>query len=134
MPCCLSGGDYLLWRGGYQEKCIQIAHLKAQAGFPERNLDMLTGSGGYTALAAQLVYDPGVYAQIATATIQSGKALPNKAVGDQLSLVQGPFEVYHDFVSRLLQLAGKLFGDSDQAILIVKQLAFEMPINIVRKP
>lgn len=32
----LSGGDYLLWRGEYQEKYIQTACLNAQAGFPNK--------------------------------------------------------------------------------------------------
>lgn len=40
----LSGGDYLPWQGEYQENCLQMARLKAQAGQAQRNLDMLTGA------------------------------------------------------------------------------------------
>ena len=35
----LSGGDYLLWRGEYQENCLQTARLNAQAGLAQHNLD-----------------------------------------------------------------------------------------------
>ena len=53
----LSGGDYLLWRGEYQENCLQTARLNAQAGQAQCNLDMLTGAGAYADLANQIVLD-----------------------------------------------------------------------------
>lgn len=72
------------------------------------------------------MYYLAVFAQIAAAATKAWKALPNKAAGDQLSKVlQGPSEPLEDYVDRLLQLAGKLFGDAMAAMPIVKQLAFE---------
>ena len=63
---------------------------------------------------------------MAAAATKAWKALPNKATGDQLSKVlQGPSEPFQDYMARLLQLAGKLFGDVTTAMPIVKQLAFE---------
>ncbi|XP_041910468.1 endogenous retrovirus group K member 5 Gag polyprotein-like [Arvicola amphibius] len=128
----LSGGDYLLWRGEYQENCLQTARLNAQVGQAQRNLDMLTGAGAYADLVNQIVLDPAVYLQMATAATKAWKALPNKAVGDQLSKVlQGPSEPVEgskplqDYVDRILQLAGRLFGDVTTAMLIVRQLVFE---------
>eukprot|EP00073_Rattus_norvegicus_P055330 XP_017457820.1 PREDICTED: endogenous retrovirus group K member 6 Gag polyprotein-like [Rattus norvegicus] len=122
----LSEEDYLLWRRKYQEQCVQLARLNAQAGFPQRNLEMLTGAGQYAALQAQIQYDPAVNAQISTAAVIAWKALPNNADGEQLSkVIQGPSEPFHEFVDRLLQLTGKLFGDVDTAMPIVKQLAYE---------
>lgn len=122
----LSGGDFLLWRGEFQEQCAQLARLNAQAGFPQRNVEMLTGTGQYAALPAQNQYDPAVYAQISTAAVKAWKALPNKAAGEQLSkVVQGPSEPFQEFADRLLQLAGRLFGDIDTAMPLVKQLAYE---------
>ena len=122
----LLGGDYLLWRGEYQENCLQTARLNAQAGLAQHNLDMLTGAGAYADLADQIVLDPAVYLQMATSATKSWKALPNKAMRDQLSKVlQGPSEPFQDYVDRLLQLAGRLFGDVTTAMPIVKQLAFE---------
>ena len=56
----LSGGDYLLWRGEYQENCKQTAQLNALAGQAQRNLDMLTGAGIYADLQQQILHDPGI--------------------------------------------------------------------------
>lgn len=87
---------------------------------------MLTVTGQYAPLQVQINYDPAVYLQIATAAIRAWKSLPNKAAGDQLSkVIQGPSEPFQEFVDRLLHLAGKLFGNADPAMPIVKQLAFE---------
>ena len=41
------GGDYLLWRGEMQENCKNTTLSNATAGFPQHNLDMLTGAGQY---------------------------------------------------------------------------------------
>ncbi|KAL6032154.1 hypothetical protein STEG23_025093 [Scotinomys teguina] len=87
---------------------------------------MLTGAGQYADLAAQIRYDPAVYAQISAVAMRAWKALPNKASGEQLSkVIQGPSDPFSEFVDRLLQLAGKIFGNADQAMPIVKQLTFE---------
>ena len=83
----LLGGDYLLWRGEYQENCLQTARLNAQAGLAQHNLDMLTGAGAYADLADQIVLDPDVYLQMAAVATKAWKALPNRAAGDQLSKV-----------------------------------------------
>lgn len=122
----LSGGDFLVWREEFQEKCFQTAQLNTQARQPQRNLKMLTGTGQYAALAQQMQYDVEVYSQIVTAATAAWKALPNKKGGDQLSkILQGPSEPFHDFVNRLLQLAECLFGGIGPTTPIVKQLAFE---------
>ncbi|KAL6062854.1 hypothetical protein STEG23_027490 [Scotinomys teguina] len=86
----LSGGDYLLWRSEFREICQQIANQNATAGFPGRNLDMLTGTGKYADLAAQIWYDPTVYAQISATSTRAWKALPNKPRGsNRLKLFKG---------------------------------------------
>ena len=51
---CLSGGNYLLWRGDMQENCKKTTRNNAIAGFPQHNLDMLTGKGQYAGLALVL--------------------------------------------------------------------------------
>lgn len=130
----LSRGDFPLWRGEFQEQCVQLARLNVQAGFPQRNLEMLTGTGQYAALPAEIQYDPAVYGQISTAAVRAWKALPNKAAGEQLSkVVQGPSEPFQEFVDRLLQLAGRLFGDIDTAMPLVKQLAYENSNKWIRR-
>lgn len=67
----LSGSDYLLWRGEYQEQCISLARLNAQADNPQGGVEMLTGTGEYAALQNQIQYDPAVYLQIATAATRA---------------------------------------------------------------
>ena len=117
----LPGGDYLLWRGEYQENCLQTTRLNAQAGQAQHNLDMLTGAGAYADLANQIVFNPAVYLQMMTVATKAWKELPNKVAGDQLSKVlQGPSEPFQDYVDRILQLAGRLFGDVTTAMPIVK--------------
>lgn len=98
----------------------------AAAGFPQRNLDMLTGAGQYVGLATQINYDPAVYAQIAAVAIKAWKALPNKGAREQLSKVlQGPSEPYPESVDCLLQLGVAFFADVDTAMPVIKQLAYE---------
>ncbi|XP_044931738.1 igE-binding protein-like [Mustela putorius furo] len=123
----LSGGQYLEWKIQNQDNCQDTARRNAAAGNPQWNLDMLTGAGQYFGSQAQSNYPPGVYHQIATAALRAWKTL--RGAGDlqgQLSKVlQGPNEPYADFVDRLIQTAGRMFGDVDQAMPLVKQLAFE---------
>ena len=97
-----------------------MARLNEQVGQAQCNLDMLTEAGAYADLANQIVLDPAVYLQMAATATKAWKALPNKATGDQLSKVlQGPSEPFQDYVGRLLQLAGRLFGDVTTAMPIV---------------
>ncbi|KAL6085183.1 hypothetical protein STEG23_010164 [Scotinomys teguina] len=84
---------------------------------------MLFGQGQYATFAAQINYDP---AQIRAAVVWAWKAFPNKVAGDQFSkVVQGSLELYSEFVSCLMQLAGKILGDVDTVMPVIKQLAFE---------
>lgn len=69
----LSGGDFLLWRGEFQEQCRLTLNRNAAAGFPAHNIDMSTRAGQNAPLTAQIVYDPAVYAQIAVAASGVGK-------------------------------------------------------------
>lgn len=123
---CLSGGDYLLWRGEMQENCKKTADKNAEAGFPQNNLDKLTGEGQYASLEAQIAYDPAIYAQIAAAAVKAWKTLPNKGSREQLSKIfQGNSEPYSEFIDRLIQVGSRIFGDVDSAMPVVKHLAFE---------
>lgn len=116
-----------MWRTGWQDECAATAHCNAQAGHPQRDIGMLTGEGQYSDHQQQLLYDPGVYAQIATATCRAWGTLPAKGdLQGQLSkVIQGPNEPYSAFVDRLLVPVGRVFGDADQAMPLVKQLAYE---------
>ncbi|KAL6094028.1 hypothetical protein STEG23_023473 [Scotinomys teguina] len=94
---------------------------------------MLIGAGQYADLVAQIRYDPAVYAQISAAAMRAWKALPNKASGEQLSkVIQGPSEPFSEFVDCLLQLAGKIFGNADQAMPIDGEIPVWVPERCVR--
>lgn len=100
--------------------------MNVQAGQPQFNLEALTGSGAYAGLAQQIQYPPGIYAQIAAAANRAWGTLPNIGAREKLTkVVQGPSKPYSDFVARLMALAGKIFGDVDTAMPVIKQLAFE---------
>ena len=109
-----------------QENCKKTTGKNAEEGFPQHNLDMLTGKGQYAGLATQIAYDPVIYAQIAAAAIKAWKTLPNKRAREQLSkTLQGSSEPYSEFIDRLLQVGSHIFGDVDSAMPVIKHLAYE---------
>ena len=123
----LSGGQYLVWKTAWQEHSQDVARSNAIAGNPQWNLDMLMGMGPYTGKHDQLQYNPAVYMQIAAAATKAWKTLQGSGdLQGQLSkVIQGPNEAYADFVARLMQTAGRVFGDVDTAMPLIKQLAYE---------
>lgn len=123
----LSRGQYLVWKTAWQEQSQDVAWHNATAGNPQWNLDMLVGMGPYVGRNEQLQYNPAVYLQIAASATKVWKTLQGS--GDlqaQLSkVIQGSNEAYADFVARLMQTAGRIFGDADTAMPLIKQLAYE---------
>lgn len=122
----LDGGDFLLWRGDFQDRCRNFAEQNAAVGHADRSLEMLTGTGPFEGIQQQVNYDLGVYAQITNAALGAWKALPNANTGDQLSKVlQGPAEPFQEFVDRIMQVATKIFGNLEPAMPVIKHIAFE---------
>ncbi|XP_059043438.1 endogenous retrovirus group K member 5 Gag polyprotein-like [Mustela lutreola] len=123
----LSGGQYLIWKTAWQECSSKTARCNAVSGNPHWNIDMLMGGGQFVGQNNQIEYPPGVYVQIAAAATRAWKTIQGSGdLQGQLSKVlQGPNEPYADFVDRLLQVARRIFGDVDQAMSLVKQLAYE---------
>lgn len=123
---CLSGGDYLLWKSEYYEQCDKIHRINIRNNV-QSDLQGLTGDGPYADTQQQLGYGPGTYAQVSAAARRAWRKLPaGREVPMNLTRIrQGPEEFYQDFVSRLLDAAGKLFGDSEAGIILVKQLTYE---------
>ena len=68
-----------------------------------------------------------MYQQISSAGAKACKMLSGAVnLQRQVSkVIQGNNEPYADFVDRLIQIAGCIFGDVDQAMPLVKQLAYE---------
>lgn len=99
--CCtvLSGGDFLIWRGEFQDGCIQTAAQNVLHGQLQRNADKLAGMGALGTIQQQIQYNLAVYAQVATAAIGAWRALPLIDVGDHLSkILHGLSEPFSDFV------------------------------------
>jgi hypothetical protein len=87
--------------------------------------ELLTGQGQHA--ANQTNYHWGEYAQISAAAVKAWKALPKKgeASGHLTKITQGAQESFSDFVARMTEAAGHIFGDSEQAAPLVEQLIYE---------
>ncbi|XP_017655633.1 endogenous retrovirus group K member 8 Gag polyprotein-like [Nannospalax galili] len=123
----LSGGDYLLWKSEYSENCKETAkrNHRARNGW---DLDMLIGAGEHDSTEMQMLYEPGLFAQIQAAAIKAWKRLPDKGdAGASLTTVkQGPDEPFADFAHQLITTANRLFGSTEGGLeYTVKQLAYE---------
>ncbi|XP_010155635.1 PREDICTED: LOW QUALITY PROTEIN: endogenous retrovirus group K member 5 Gag polyprotein-like [Eurypyga helias] len=122
----LTGGDFLLWTADFSEKCSQYAE-KPQYRQNGITYEHLTGTGQPANLQAQMVYPAAAYDAIREIGLWAWKRLPKAGTArEELTKIrQGPDEPYHDFVSRLLQTSAKIIQDTDAALILVKELAFE---------
>lgn len=123
----LTGGQYLTWKAAYQEHCVEMARHNAQNDRAQWNTEMLMGTGQYEGHHNQIQFPPAVYIQIGRCAEKAWRMITG--AGDlqgQLSkVIQGTNEPYADFVDRLMQTASRVFGDVNQAMPLVKQLAYE---------
>ena len=123
----LNPGQYLDWRATLIEKANQQAAQNQTAGNPQNqwDADMLLGQGRF--LNNQLGYPQQVYEQINRISIQAFKSLPNRGEvsGNLTKIIQGSTEPFSDFVARMMQAAGRIFGDAETAMPLIKQLVYE---------
>jgi hypothetical protein len=77
--------------------------------------------------ANQTDYHWGAYAQISAATIKAWKALSKKgeASGHLTKITQDDEESFSDFVARMIEAAGRIFGDTEAAMPLIEQLIYE---------
>ncbi|XP_062965844.1 igE-binding protein-like [Cynocephalus volans] len=123
-----SMGQFIEWKALWYEAAQTQARANATALTPEQQewtFELLTGQGRYA--ANQSAYHWGAYAQISNAAIRAWKALSRKGGADsQLTkIIQGPQEPFSDFVARMTEAAGRIFGDPEQAAPLIEQLVFE---------
>ncbi|XP_062940520.1 igE-binding protein-like, partial [Cynocephalus volans] len=121
-------GQYMEWKALWHEAAQAQARANAAALTPEQRdwtFDMLTGQGPFA--ADQTAFPWGAYVQVSSTAIKAWKALPQKgeASGQLTKIIQGPQEPFSDFVARMTEAAGRIFGDPDQAAPLVEQLIFE---------
>ena len=122
---CLTLGQYLGWKAFLIEFANEEAAANRAADNATWDLDMLLGQGQFA--NAQTGYPVQVYEQINKIGIKAWKALPNKGeVSGNLSKIsQGPTKSLSDFVARMIEGAGRVFGDPDAAMPLIKQLMYE---------
>ncbi|XP_021011333.1 igE-binding protein-like [Mus caroli] len=125
VKACLSPGQYLDWKAFLIGFANEQAATNAAAGNQVWDRDMLLGQGRFA--QQQAGYPPQVYEQINQIGIRAWKSLPNRGeVSVNLTkIIQGATEHFADFVARMVEAAGRIFGDPDAAMPLVKQLVFE---------
>lgn len=123
--CLSSMGQYIEWKALWHDISMTQARANAAEGQPAWSYDMLTGQGQW--VANQTAFPLQVYAQINTCAAKAWKALTNKGEvsGNLTKIIQGLSEPFSDFVARMMEAAGRIFGDQEQAMPLVEQLVFE---------
>lgn len=122
---CLSPGQYLDWRPFLIEFANDQGAANLVAGNPAWDVDMLLGQGRFA--QQQTGYPPQVYDQVNQIAIRAWRSLPNRGEvsGNLTKILQGPMEPFSDFVARMVEAAGRVFGDPDTAMPLIKQLVYE---------
>lgn len=125
VKACMNPGQYLDCKAYYLELANEQAARNRVAGNAAWDLDMLMGQGRFA--NQQTGYPQVVYEQINTLVTRAWKALSSRGEvsGNLTKITQGPTEPFLDFVARMMEVAGRIFGDPDTAMPLVKQLVFE---------
>ena len=125
VKACLSPGQYLDWKAFLIEFASEQAAANAVAGNPAWDRDMLLGQGRFA--QQQTGYPLQVFEQVNQIAIRAWKSLPNRGEvsGNLTKIIQGPTEPFSDFVARMVEAAGRIFGDPDTAMPLIRQLVYE---------
>ncbi|KAL6093853.1 hypothetical protein STEG23_026889 [Scotinomys teguina] len=124
---CLNPGQYLDWKSFQAEFAGQEAANNARNGQVAWNQEMLLGTGRFADIQNQTGYPVQVYEQINRVAVRAWKSLPNRGEvsGNLTKIIQGAAEPFSDFVARMMEAAGRMFGDAETAMPLVKQLIYE---------
>lgn len=111
--CLSSMGQYIEWKALWHDISMTQARANTAEGQPAWSYDMLTGQGQW--VANQTAFPLQVYAQINTCAAKAWKALTNKGEvsGNLTKIIQGLSEPFSDFVARMMEAAGRIFGDQE---------------------
>jgi hypothetical protein len=76
------------------------------------------------------------YRQVTTLAEQAWRLLPSSGLQmEELSRIRhGPDEPYQDFISHLWPAVGRLVVEGEAGMILVKQLAFENAMMLVKRP
>lgn len=125
--CLSSMGQYIEWKALWHDVSMAQARDNVAAGEPACHwtFDMLTGQGQW--VANQTAFPVQLYTQINACATKAWKALTNKGQvsGNLTKIIQGQSEPFADFVARMIEAAGRVFGDQEQAMPLIQQLVYE---------
>ncbi|XP_076795393.1 LOW QUALITY PROTEIN: igE-binding protein-like [Arvicanthis niloticus] len=120
-------GHYMEWKALWHDASQAQARANANSEGNQRQwtFELLTGQGQF--VNNQTDYDWGAYSQISAAAIKAWKALSKKgeAQGHLTKILQGPQEPFSDFVARMTEAAGRIFGDPERVKPLIEQLVYE---------
>ena len=108
----------------WQDSCQTQARANATIEWDQRTwtFELLTGQGQHAANQRDIHW--GAYAQISAAAVKAWKALSRKREesGHLTKITQGAQESFSDFVSRMTEAAGRIFGNLEAAMTLIEQL------------
>uniref|UniRef100_A0A5F9D7F4 CCHC-type domain-containing protein n=1 Tax=Oryctolagus cuniculus TaxID=9986 RepID=A0A5F9D7F4_RABIT len=131
----LGGGDFLLWLAAYRELARKQAAENARNGRAPWNEDMLNGEGAFNDENQQARCPNEVLMQVRELARRAWKIIPKKGeIKHSLTkIMQGPIGPYADFVNRLMEAAGNIFETVDEAMPLVRRLAYEQANKTCRE-
>ncbi|XP_063116354.1 uncharacterized protein LOC134478567 [Cavia porcellus] len=119
--------DYHVYPRPCHQLCSCPQRVQTSLGTFQEDLwhQVILGQGQY--LNNQLIFLQEVYAQINRIAIQAWKRVSarGEVSGHLTKILQDPSEPFSDFVARMMEAAGRIFGDAETAIPLIKQLIFE---------
>jgi hypothetical protein len=115
----LPGDLYLQWKTAFGDFAQDTTRLNVQNNVAI-TFEMLTGSGAFSTLQAQLTYNPQAYEQLSLCVHSKLRELgePNKCF-------QGPSEAFANFLDHLTKAVHRQAAHAQAADVLIKQLAYE---------
>lgn len=123
----LSGGDFVLWKSEMAEAVEEIVtknhtHPNTRSWTAKKIL----GKPPFNTLEAQILFSPGLLAQVCQACLTAWKKLPPRAgfSSTLTKVLQGADESYNSFVSCLTETAEHLFHVQEPESSFIKGASF----------
>ena len=101
----LKPGEYLQWIMWFNDIARDHANRNARAGAPQNQItfEMLTGTGQFDAIEAQIQCPPLLHEQLKTVALEGWDRITpqGKPTGSHTKILQRPYETYADFLASL---------------------------------
>ena len=114
----LKPGEYLQWMMWFYDIARDDASRNARAGAPPNQItfEMLTGTGQFVAIEAQIQCLPLLHEQLKTVALEAWDRITpqGEPTGSYTKILQGPNETYADFLPRFssVQFSRSVVSDS----------------------